>query len=298
MKITRDQIVERFYSESKNMSTDSKKNLLRELLQEAILCHMEEVELFNEMAFHGGTSLRLLHRTERFSEDLDMSLMLANENYDAVSAVALLEKSMIQSHIDLEFQNKCKPENPIKKFFINDTELLEQLSRDIGHVIVGEKIKIKFELDILPSDYQVFVDDQIKSPFSATVNAHDLATCMGQKIHAVLCRGYFYGMDIIKGRDLYDLEWYFQKNINPNLNNLKECLFRGGPWKDQVLVVDNKWITKAFHKSLQTKNFESILEDLKPLIDANHYAAVSSRWNKKYFNQLLSEKLHDIFALG
>jgi hypothetical protein len=49
---------------------------------------------------------------------------------------------------------------------------------------------------------------------------------------------------------------------------------------------------QAIRKSLQTKNFETILEDLKPLIDANHYMVVSSRWNKKYFIQLLNEKLH------
>lgn len=291
MKITKDQIIERFSSESKNLSSDSKKNLLRELLQEAILCHMEEVGLFEEMAFHGGTSLRLLHRIDRFSEDLDMSLVTANENYNVSLGIDRLKQSMAQAQINLEYQDKCKVDNPLKKFFINDTEILNQLSRDIGNVIAGEKIKIKFELDVLPSDHQVFIDEEIKSPFSATIKAHDLETCMGQKIHAVLCRGHFYGMDIIKGRDLYDLEWYLQKNIKPNLNNLKECLFRGGPWKDQVLKIDQKWIKNNIQESLRTKDFASILEDLKPLIDSNQFSGVSSRWSKEYFNDLINEKL-------
>lgn len=99
MKITKDQIVERFFSESKNMTSDSKKNLLRELLQEALLCHMKEIGLFEEMAFHGGTSLRLLYRTDRFSEDLDMSLISANENYKVTSRMDRLKKSMGQSTI-------------------------------------------------------------------------------------------------------------------------------------------------------------------------------------------------------
>jgi predicted nucleotidyltransferase component of viral defense system len=291
MKVTKNQVIERFRIESQNMTGDSKKNLLRELLQEAILCHMREVDLFKEMAFHGGTSLRLLHRTDRFSEDLDMSLLTANGKYDIVSSIDLLKKSMEQSQINLEFQNKCKPENPIKKFFINDSEILGQLSREIGNVIVGEKIKIKFELDVLPSDHQVFIDTQIRSPFSAMVKAHDLPTCMGQKIHAVLCRGYFYEMDIIKGRDLYDFEWYLQNNISPNLNNLRECLFRGGPWKDQVLKVDNQWIIDSISNFLETKNFGTILEDLKPLIEVGEFATVSARWNKEYFMKLTKQRL-------
>jgi len=221
MRVTKSQLIERVRSESKGLSGDSKKNLLREVLQEAILCHMKEIGLFEDMAFHGGTSLRLLHRIDRSSEDLDMSLVTANADYDIETPMAMLEKSLRSSEINLEFQNKSKIGNPIKKFFINDSEILSHLSRDIGNVMAGEKIKIKFELDVLPSDHQSFVQAKIQSAFSAMVKAHDLSTCMGQKIHAVLCRGHFYQMDIIKGRDLYDLEWYLEKGIKPNLNNLK-----------------------------------------------------------------------------
>ena len=202
-----------------------------------------------------------------------------------------LNKSLTSSQFNLEFQNKCKAGNPIKKFFINDSEILSQLSRDIGNVIAREKIKIKLELDVLPSDHQGFVQAQIQSAYSATVMAHDLPTCMGQKIHAILCRSHFYGMDIIKGRDLYDLEWYLEKSIKPNLRNLTECLFRGGPWKDQKLNIDNAWVVNAFQTSVETKDFSSILEDLKPLIDTIQFESISRRWNKDYFSNLTKRKL-------
>jgi predicted nucleotidyltransferase component of viral defense system len=291
MKVTKSQLIERVQAESKGLSGDSKKNLLREILQEAILCHMKEVGLFEDMAFHGGTSLRLLHRIDRFSEDLDMSLVTANADYDIASPMEALKKSLLSSEINLEFQDKCKAGNPIKKFFINDSDILSQLSRDIGNVMAGEKIKIKLELDVLPSDHQVFVQAQVQSAFSVTVKAHDLSTCMGQKIHAVLCRGHFYGMDIIKGRDLYDLEWYLEKGIKPNVKNLKECLVRGGPWKDHKLTIDNAWIVNAIQTSVETKDFASILEDLKPLVDSAQFEGVSHRWTKDHFSKLTREKL-------
>lgn len=292
MKISREQTTSRFQKELSSLGTsDARKNLLREILQEVILCHMKEVDLFEDMAFHGGTSLRLLYRIDRFSEDLDMSLLIANESYDIAAKMKALETSLVNSGFKIEFQNKSKPANAIKVFYINDSDILNQFSREIGNVIVGEKIKIKFELDVLPSGHQSFTDSKIKSAFSETVKAHDLATCMGQKIHAVLCRSHFYKMDIIKGRDLYDLEWYLEQDITPNYDNLRECLIRSGPWEKQTIQIDRVWAVTEIHKSLKTKNFSTILEDLRPLIDATIFQLVSARWNKNYFSKLVTEKL-------
>lgn len=294
MKISREQATARFQKELPDLGTsDARKNLLREILQEVILCHMKEAGLFEDMAFHGGTSLRLLHRIDRFSEDLDMSLLVANESYDIAAKMRDLEVSLLNSGFRLEFQNKSKPTKAIKVFYVNDSDILNQFAREIGNVIAGEKIKIKFELDVLPSDHQVFADSRVKSTFSVIVKSHDLTTCMGQKIHAVLCRSHFYGMDIIKGRDLYDLEWYLEQGIIPNYNNLRECLIRGGPWEKQKLQIDRAWVVAEIHKSLQTKSFPMILEDLRPLVDSTIFESISARWNKSYYSQLVAEKLKD-----
>lgn len=252
---------------------------------------MKEAGLFEDMAFHGGTSLRLLYRIDRFSEDLDMSLLTANANYNIAARMKDLENSLVQSGFQLEFQDKTKPSKAIKVFYINDFDILNQFSREIGNVIFAEKIKIKFELDILPSDHQVFAESKVKSIFSVTVKSHDLTTCMGQKIHAVLCRSHFYGMNIIKGRDLYDLEWYLEQGITPNYNNLRECLMRSGPWEQQKLHIDKAWVVTEIHKSIQTKDFSLILEDLRPLVDATIFKSVSARWNKNYYFQLVAEKM-------
>ncbi len=290
MKVTKAQLIERFQKESVNLSADDKRNLIREILQEAILCHMHEVNLFDEMAFHGGTSLRLLHRIDRFSEDLDMSLIKLNKNYDLPAKMEPLKKSLISAGIDLEFQNKCKPHLEIKKFFLNDISLLNLFRDEIGNVIDGEKIKIKFELDISPPDHQEFEMIEIKSLFSAKIKAHNLATCMGQKIHAVLCRGHAYGMDIVKGRDLYDLEWYLANTITPNLNNLSGCLYRLGPWEKQNLNVDITWVKAEISKCLETKDFAAILADVKPLVNSAEYDRISKLWGQSYFSSL-SKKL-------
>ncbi len=287
MNITKQAAIERFKVESKNLNSGDQRNLIREILQEAILCHMKYINLFDDLAFHGGTSLRILHRIDRFSEDLDLSLIKPNKKYPLPEKMNALSDSLHKSGFDFEFQNKCKPENPIKKYFINDTSFLNNFKNQLGDVTNGEKIKIKLELDIEPADHQQFEEVEIKSQFSAKINAHNLSTCMGQKIHAVLCRGESYGMDIVKGRDLYDLEWYLNKNIKPNLKNLSACLNRMGPWKEQQLDIDTKWIIAAIEECLSTKNFDSILLDIKPLVNASIFEELKLKWSLNYFNKII-----------
>ena len=114
---------------------------------------------------------------------------------------------------------------------------------------------------------------------------------MGQKIHAVLCRAQSYGLDVVKGRDLYDLEWYLDHKVKPNFQNLGACLNRIGPWKDQNLKVDASWVITEVDKCLSTKNFETILADIKPLIPASTFEKVESKWNLNYFKNLFSKSV-------
>jgi predicted nucleotidyltransferase component of viral defense system len=250
---------------------------------------MQEIGLFKDFAFHGGTSLRILHRIDRFSEDLDLSLINPNNDYPFPEKMELLKSSLESSGFNFEFQNKSKPGNPIKKFYINDSSILNQFKDSIGSVIDGEKVKIKLELDVDPSEYQEFAIFKIQSPFSAEIFAHNLETCMGQKIHAVLCRAQVYGMDIVKGRDLYDLEWYLQKNIKPNLKNLSACLNRIGPWKDQKPQVNHDWIIKEVDACLKTKNFHTILSDVQPLIKQKSFKNIEQKWSFDYFSKNIRE---------
>ena len=43
---------------------------LREIAQEIILDALSETDFFKTSSFHGGTSLRLIYRIDRYSEDL------------------------------------------------------------------------------------------------------------------------------------------------------------------------------------------------------------------------------------
>lgn len=59
-----------------------RRNAVFEINQQIILAGLYSGGFFNEAAFYGGTCLRIFHGLQRFSEDMDFSLLSSNENFD------------------------------------------------------------------------------------------------------------------------------------------------------------------------------------------------------------------------
>lgn len=53
--------------------------VLREIMQEITLAGLYRANFFKHAAFYGGTALRIFHGLNRFSEDLDFSLLEKNQ---------------------------------------------------------------------------------------------------------------------------------------------------------------------------------------------------------------------------
>ena len=56
-------------------SAVERKNTAKEVIQEIVLCGLSRGGFFDKAAFYGGTALRIFYGLDRFSEDLDFSLM-------------------------------------------------------------------------------------------------------------------------------------------------------------------------------------------------------------------------------
>ncbi len=55
---------------------------LREILQEIALLGLWRSKFFEHAAFYGGTALRILYGIDRFSDDLDFSLIRPSSRFD------------------------------------------------------------------------------------------------------------------------------------------------------------------------------------------------------------------------
>ena len=57
-------------------------NALREIFQEIALCGLWRAKFHEKAAFYGGTALRVLYGLDRFSEDMDFSLLVPDDRFN------------------------------------------------------------------------------------------------------------------------------------------------------------------------------------------------------------------------
>ena len=71
-----------------------RKNAMKEIMQEIVLCGLSRANFFQEAAFYGGTALRIFYGLDRFSEDLDFSLKMEDAAFDLAAYFPALEKEV------------------------------------------------------------------------------------------------------------------------------------------------------------------------------------------------------------
>ena len=87
-------MIEVIQEKLKNLRTfEEKYNQLREFLQVLILKIIDESGYFKNLAFVGGTALRILYNLKRFSEDLDFCL-IDQTHYDFSKMMQDLERKL------------------------------------------------------------------------------------------------------------------------------------------------------------------------------------------------------------
>ena len=138
-----------------------KKYVVKEIMQEMVLCGLSRGGFFNEAAFYGGTALRIFHGLNRFSEDLDFSLKAKRDRFDLAGYFPFLEKELAAFGLTVEITEKKKNvESQIKSAFLKGNTKEHMLLFYGGQAFPGihadEKIRVKFEIDTNPPDFARF----------------------------------------------------------------------------------------------------------------------------------------------
>lgn len=195
-------------------------NSLREYIQYVILSEIYNSRDYKKMIFKGGSCLRIGYDLPRLSEDLDFDYL----------PKALVEKPLISLAEYLYRQIKNKQFNRIEIKTQSDSRLylkfpiLYGLGLNQKPEIDKLYVKIEAEDEILPYAGIIF-KPVAKFGFNFLARTYDLPTLMAGKIYAFLNRVWFKGkkQEInIKGRDFYDLWWFFDKKVTPNWKTLKK----------------------------------------------------------------------------
>ena len=85
------QVLSQMLSKYQINNIEDKKNAIKEIVQEIVLCGLSRGGFFKEAAFYGGTALRIFYGLDRFSEDLDFSLITQNTDFDLTKYFPYIE---------------------------------------------------------------------------------------------------------------------------------------------------------------------------------------------------------------
>ena len=212
-------------------SVDDHVNALREVLQEIALCGLWRGKFFERAAFYGGTALRILHGLDRFSEDMDFSLLTRQQSFDLSPYCTFMEEELSAWGFPTRIEAKKKTiDSAVESAFLkaNTREVMLSIEADeevAGAVHANQAIRIRIEVDTDPPPY--FHDETrfLLQPIPFSVRVYDPASLFAGKMHALLCRGW---KTRIKGRDWYDLVWYAGRGIRLNLVHLESRMKQSG----------------------------------------------------------------------
>lgn len=212
-------------------SVDDHVNALREILQEIALCGLWRGKLFERAAFYGGSALRVLHGLDRFSEDLDFSLLTPDPGFDLSRYLASAKQEINAYGFDVSVEAKEKgTRRSVKTALLGTTTRKLLLFAGAGEALAGivppgRRLKIKVEVDTAPPGRFATETRFCLQPVPFSVRAYTLPSLFAGKMHALLCRGW---RDRVKGRDWYDLVWYVARGAPLDLVHLEARMRQSG----------------------------------------------------------------------
>ncbi len=259
-------------------------NALKEVVQEIALSALAKSNFFDYAAFYGGTALRIFYGLDRFSEDLDFSL-IEKRPFELSKYFKILEDTfkLYGFSFKAESKNRTKDSNIQSAFLKGNTLehiiLIEPNSNILNYIQKEEVIKIKFEIDANPPSGANYEYQYGLFPTPYRVRVYDKSSLFAGKIHAVLCRDW---KQRVKGRDLYDYLFYLFNQVKPNLNHLKQRLIESEKWQlsRELSLSDVKsLLLERFEKI----NFEQAKKDVIPFLAE---PSKLDLWSEEFFKSI------------
>ncbi len=255
-----------------DLTTDrQKRNAIFEVNQQVILAGLHNGGFFDEAAFYGGTCLRIFHGLQRFSEDMDFSLLTPNENFDFTKYFQPIidEFAIVGREVEITKKDK-KNFGKVESAFLKDTTDVYDVSFQ-----TDKSIKIKIEVDTQPPLNFRTEQKLLLQPHSFMTRCFTLPDLFAGKMHALVYRSW---KNRVKGRDWYDFEWYVRHGVPLGFKHLAE---RALQFNDEVL--DKESFILRLKEKLGSANISQVKSDVLPFVKNPRELDI---WSNAYFLQL------------
>jgi len=249
-------------------------NATRELMQEVALAGLYRGGFFDNAAFYGGSCLRIFYGLERFSENLDFSLLKANQKFSLRPYFKSIETEFNALGMAIEIKEKIKlNKTNIESAFLKQNTPIYNIS-----IQNNKNIKIKFEVDTNPPLGFITENKLLLQPFSFFVKTYSLSDLFAGKMHALIYRNW---KTRIKGRDWFDFEWYVKNGVELNLKHFAQRAFQS-----KHLLSDNL-SKQEFINNLKNKVRSTDIEIAKnDIVSFIKDKRILNIWSSNYFLQL------------
>ena len=239
--------------EKKVASIVFKRNMVKEYLQVLILSFLFSHKKYRTLIFYGGSSLRHCYNLPRLSEDLDF---VDVEKKTDLNKLAEDLVTFFKRKYDLTINAKVQKFRCTLKFPI--LHMLEIATSHESNYLFS-KIEVYSEFEFCKG-YHVEIKPVFKFGEALLLRTFDLPTLMATKIRAIRRRKWEKTtkdgrvLAEVKGRDYYDLMWYLEQGVKPNLSCIEDVLNESALYEELIKIV----------KKL---NPQSIKYDLEGLIE-------------------------------
>ncbi len=264
------------------------RNVLKEELQLYLLNFIYNHPEYNKWIMYGGSALRIVHGLNRMSIDLDFEVSHS------------ITKKFLEK-LKNEIENYFKENYEVKSDF-----LTIKISGQRGLLLkfhIGEKLnlnhpskQVHLKIDLNHFVFKNTINERHpinQDQLSFVILTYNMSTLMASKLSAIFLRGSRgVGKNIYseKGRDVYDLLWYMNKKIIPNIDYMNA---------KRVNIKDPDQLFEKLNSQINKVKDENLKNDLFPLfINSSFIENWLKNWKETYFKLIENYKIYNIEELN
>jgi predicted nucleotidyltransferase component of viral defense system len=278
------QILERY----KCVTQQDYKNALKEIIQKIILLGLWRSKFFEKAAFCGASSLKILFGLNRFTEDLNFSLLEPEVTFNFNTYKRAIETELIQFGFNVKMTQKVKSNDSttasalfkanIKEYIIT----VEVPDSERARCHLAEQLIIALEIDTNPPhQFETTVNYLLQpTPYSVkTFSEPDLFT---GKLHALLCRS---RKSRVNGRDWYDYVWLVGRRTPVNLAHLEKRMRQSNHY-DDTRPLSGDMTKELIHRKVDKLDIDQAKQDILPFIGDPREVDI---WSLNFFHGLTEQ---------
>jgi predicted nucleotidyltransferase component of viral defense system len=268
-------------------SLEDSLHALREIMQEIALLGLWRSKFFEKAAFYGGTALRVLYGLDRFSEDLDFSLLAKTADFNLTDYGEALKRELASFGFAVVIESRAKRAGAaIQSAFLKADTRTEMITVEFDKGLIqsvpkNQVLKIKLEVDIDPPSGFTTETRFLLRPVPFAVRAFSLSDLFAGKMHAVLCRQW---KSRVKGRDWYDLVWFAAYHPELRLAYLEQRMRQTEHWAEPTHLTAAD-LRDLIRRRIDSVDIDQIRREVEPFVKDPASLAL---WSKEFFLDVAS----------